>query len=134
MRQGDWQQALSREAIRHAMTPYEYGEHDCILFAANCVLAMTGIDHAEDIRGRYSNALEAAKIIKSNGFDSLGDMIASRLPEIEVREVGRGDVVLCDGPMGEFAAMVVGKTCAGPGPNGLVHVPKSQALRGFRVT
>ncbi|MEL6754937.1 MAG: hypothetical protein AAFP81_00765 [Pseudomonadota bacterium] len=134
MRRSDWQQKLSQEAIRLQNTPYEFGEHDCILFAANCVLAMTGRDLADDIRGRYKTEIGAARIIKNEGFSSLGDMIADRLPEIELREVGRGDVVLCDGPYGEFAAMVVGKTCVSPGRNGMIHIPVSQAKRGYRVT
>jgi len=133
LRRSDWQQQLSQEAIRHSQTPYEFGEHDCILFAANCVLAMTGRDPAEDIRGRYKTEIGAARIIKNAGFENLGDMIADRLPEIKPTEARRGDVVLCDGPDGEFAAMVVGKTCVGPGRDGLLHVPLSQALRAYRV-
>lgn len=119
--------------MEHANTPYVFGEHDCILFAANCVEAMTGVDLAADIRGRYKTEIGAARIIKNEGFTNLGDMIASRLPEVHLREVRRGDVVLCDGPMGEFAAMVVGKTCVGPGPKGMLHVPIQQAKRGYKV-
>lgn len=133
MRRSDWQQRLSMEAIRLQNVPYEFGEHDCILFAANCVMAMTGEDPADDIRGRYKTEIGAARIIKNSGFKSLGDMIADRLPEVAMDQVRRGDVVLCNGPHGEFAAMVVGKTCVGPGRDGMLHIPLSQALRGYRV-
>jgi hypothetical protein len=94
---------------------------------------MTGRDLAHDIRGRYKTEIGAARIIKDEGFECLGDMIADRVPEVDLKNIRRGDVVLCDGPHGEFAAMVVGKTCVGPSRDGLLHVPLSQALRGYRV-
>ena len=44
IRKGDWEQALMRHVSACERTPFAYGEHDCTMFAAGAVLAMTGHD------------------------------------------------------------------------------------------
>lgn len=129
----DWEKRFVDIGIERSVSVHEWGVHDCVIFGADAVLAMTGDDVASDVRGQYDGPISAARIIKKNGFDSLGDMIAARLPEIDVALAQRGDAVLCDGEDGEFVAIVNGHTCVGPSRFGLVHVPIKSATRAFKV-
>lgn len=132
-RKTGWDVALYDITVAAMARPHEWGVHDCITFGADCVLAMTGEDLIADLRGSYDSALSAAKIVKTAGFDSLREMIAARLPEIDVMQARRGDVVLCDGPAGEFLGVVTGHMCIGPSQAGLQHVSLAQAFCAFRV-
>ena len=129
----DWPQRLTRCAIEAQSRPFVWGAHDCATFAADCVLEMTGVDLIEGMRGRYDGPISAAKLIKNEGFDDLGDIVSGILEEIDVDRCARGDVVLCEGEEGDFLAIVVGLTAVGPTEAGLRHVPLPAAKRGFRV-
>lgn len=134
MRVRGWEQALhavTRRAMRRA---YSWGEHDCALFAADCVAAVTGEDFAADFRGRYSTEEEAQAVLASLGCASVADLPGRfGLPECLPTEARRGDVVLIPGAAGEFLGIVDGRTAVGPGPRGLAHVPLSGALKAWRV-
>jgi hypothetical protein len=129
----DWPQRLSEKMLQAQPLAHEWGSNDCVIFCADCVEAMTGLDPIEDVRGRWTSKIGAARVIKSAGFESLGEMAADRLNEIPVSECKRGDVVLCDGEAGEFLAIVIAHYCVAPGPYGLAQIPLSQAQKGFAV-
>ncbi|MEL7203199.1 MAG: hypothetical protein AAGL19_03450 [Pseudomonadota bacterium] len=132
-RKENWTLALQRVTRAASNLPHAWGSHDCVTFGADCVLAMTGSDPIENERGTYATAHEAARIVKDAGCESLGDLVAQRLPEIQVAYARRGDAVLCEGPEGVFIAICDGHTAVGPSRHGLVHVPMSQALRAYQV-
>jgi len=46
-------------------TPFAWGSHDCCLFAADAILEVTGIDIADDFRGRYADEAGAFALIES---------------------------------------------------------------------
>jgi len=48
-------------------TPFQWGIHDCTLFAADAALAMTGTDLAASYRGTYDSEIGAARIIVAAG-------------------------------------------------------------------
>lgn len=129
----DWEQRLSFACMAVTERPHAWGTHDCALYAADCVLAMTGVDLAEDYRGRYTTPVGAARMLKRAGVDNLGDFAAQMLPEIDIRAAGRGDLLICDGPEGEFFAIKIGHMCVGPSATGVLHVPVRQATRAFKV-
>lgn len=105
MRRLNWHQYLA-QTLQAAMTrPFSWGEHDCCLFAADCVLAMTGVDLAAEFRDTYHSATGAKKAILARA-DSLTALIDEMLPRADVRLVQRGDVVLFDGPQGETLGVV----------------------------
>ena len=128
-----WDVHLSSEAIAASARPHVWGKSDCVMFAGRAVEVMTGEDLLSDIRGEYDSPLTAARLIKDRGFECLGDMVADRLPEIEVSDVWRGDLALMDGPYGEFLGVCVGHKAIAPMETGLIHVPMTQATRAFRV-
>ena len=48
-----------------ATKPFQWGVHDCCLFAADAILAMTGADIADAFRGKYDDEASAFSLIKS---------------------------------------------------------------------
>lgn len=84
--------------------PFEWGRHDCVMFAANWVRLATMRDPAARWRGRYATRMEAARRIKEAGADTMlaaGDILfgAARLLQRPI-DARRGDVALHDGAFG----------------------------------
>lgn len=50
-----------------AARPFRDGEHDCLLWLADWVRELTGVDTAQDLRGRYRTSLGQARYLKANG-------------------------------------------------------------------
>ena len=51
--------------LARANEPFAWGSHDCALFAADGIQALTGVDIAADFRGKYSDEAGAIAAIKS---------------------------------------------------------------------
>jgi hypothetical protein len=108
--------------------PFEWGINDCCLFAADGVLAQTGVDLAADWRG-YTSAREAAQLI-----DRVGGLpaFAHALAEKPVARAFRGEVVLVALDGRDTFGLVAGNGhWCGPGAEGVVFRPMSEALRAF---
>jgi hypothetical protein len=114
-------------------TTYAWGHHDCALFAAGAVQAMTGIDFAAEFRGKYEDEDGARRLLTSLGCGDVGDLASRYLPEITPAEARRGDVVMIEGVLGPFLAIVDGRTAVGPSARGLTHTPLDQAVRAWGV-
>lgn len=128
-----WEHRLYEVTLRALEIPHAWGEHDCATFAADCVEALTGIDPMGTLRGRYASRTGALRLIAENGHARLSNMVAELFEDISPVLARRGDVIACDGPDGEFLAVVQGTTAVAPSPSGLLHVPIRQADRAFRV-
>ena len=61
----NWQTQLSDYLTHCYTTPFRYGQLDCGLFVAGAIEAMTGVDVATPLRGKYGNRIEAFKAIKA---------------------------------------------------------------------
>lgn len=117
----------------HMRTPYAWGRHDCALFAAGAVEAMTGVDFAADYRGKYDDEDGARRVLTTIGCEDVGDLASRYLPEIMPAEARRGDVVMIEGQRGPFLAVVDGRTAVGPSARGLTHTPVEMASRAWGV-
>lgn len=100
MRRANWPRLLAEALAAAKDTPFAWGSHDCALFAADVVLAITGADHGAVFRGRYRTANGAARALKKQGFAGLPDYLDSIFTRRPVSYARRGDVVLYDGAMG----------------------------------
>lgn len=127
----EWQSALAEVVALRMAAPFEWGVNDCCLFAADCVLAMTGHDPAADARGSYSDERGAARVLKKLG--GLAEIAAQRVgDEIPPAMARVGDVVL--GKIDrECLGICGGETWHAPSASGLVASPMSTALRAWRV-
>ncbi|MFS1539321.1 MAG: DUF6950 family protein [Candidatus Phlomobacter fragariae] len=99
MRHRNWATRLP-DTLRAAMSrPFSWGEHDCCLFTANCVIAVCDFDPCLEIRGRYRSKAGALRVLK-NDFGDLQQGVCRFFNTIPVKQVGRGDVVMFDGDEG----------------------------------
>lgn len=130
MRKVDWEARLNAYIAGVHDRPHAFGEHDCMIFCANAVRALTGRDLARGHRRKYRDKLSAASHLRSLGFADQEAMIDSLLPQKPVGFAQRGDIVLTEGGIPGVVfdgatAMIVG--------DGLVRVPRSQWLKAWEV-
>ena len=77
--------------------PFAWGENDCLNFANQAHLAMTGKPLASDWSGNYKTAFGAKrhylKLLKKQGFTSIEQALDKRLTRIHVKLPPRGSLV-----------------------------------------
>lgn len=136
-RREDWPERLLEAVARHDVLPYSLGESDSYMLTMDAVLAMTGAEPWPEVRGSYSTALGAAKLLRQRGFSNEAEAFASVFPEVPPALAIRGDIGVVPVPHGAGFAGVV---CIGTGfvgkhadRSGTIRVPRSAVLRAFRV-
>lgn len=128
-----WQIALSRAVKERMNKPFAWGTHDCCLFAAACVHAVTGKDPALDVRGTYHTAQDAAMILRDLG--GLLHVAESRFgEEVPALMAQAGDVALVRFEGRDTLAICMGGHLLAPGAERLEYIPLSEALRVWRCT
>jgi hypothetical protein len=140
MRRPDWPQRLDTVIAEKMAARFEYGVFDCMLLLADCVLAMTDVDYAKELRG-YDSKVAAYRIVAHYG--SLEAMITALLGRgpIHPSQAMRGDVVLAGielapGESGECGGVCCGTHCAfpkDPKDVGLRFLPRSVARLAWRI-
>lgn len=131
----DWPSRLTAAVDAARGKPFSWGSHDCILFAADCVAAMTGTDLAAAFRARYATRDEAYAVLAElgGGVENAITQALGRSPANNWRMAQRGDVVVVDAPTGTAAGIVVGNRIAVPEPRGLAFLPLSAARCYWRI-
>jgi hypothetical protein len=132
MRYPDWQTRLAAYLAEVRDVPFAYGFNDCALFVAGAVKAMTGDDPARGLRG-YRTMAGGQKKLKDAGFADHVALAASLLPTIPLFEAMPGDVVAVKVEGGLALGIVQGRMIYLVTPEGLGLVPRSEAVRAFRV-
>jgi hypothetical protein len=51
--------------LNYADVPFAWGTNDCCISAADAILSFTGVDLADDVRGKYHDAASAFALLKS---------------------------------------------------------------------
>jgi len=126
----DWRARLSAaiEEKRRASVP------DCGLFAADCVLAMTGDDLAERYRGRYASVAQGVELLRADGYADVCDFIGRHLSEIHPSRARAGDIMAFpNDATGWGLGVVNGERVTVPRGNGLGTVARDLATRAFEV-
>ena len=121
MRVTDWQIRLADLVHRRHLQGFAWGERDCVTWAADAVLAVTGRDPLADLRGQWHSHEEArAAILRCGG---LARACSARLgPRIKPALAAAGDVGLLR-DVGTRAVVVhVGACWMGQGEQGLVPI------------
>jgi len=126
----DWSTRLQAIVALRLSTPFAWGAHDCVLFAADCVRAVTGVDPAAGMRGRYVTERQARRLLRQRG--GLARLAAAHLgPEVSPLLAQRGDIGLCEHEGRVLLAVCNGDHWLAPGPQGLGHLER--ARRAWRV-
>lgn len=129
-RHPDWPERLAAAIDARRDVPFAWGANDCCLFAADIVLAITGVDLAADLRGMRRAA--AARYARQAG--GVRALAASRLPEVAPALAGRGDVVCAVvGDREYLGVRITGSAWCAPGAHGLVFRPAGEVVAGFKV-
>lgn len=137
-----WDLRLDEIVIQSQSRQFRYGGgegfQDCALFAADCVLAMTGVDYASELRG-YKSKIDAYRIVSTYG--SLEAMVTALLGKTPIHPAfaHRGDVMLgspelAPGEEGDEIGICLGIHVAYPQvPSGLRLLPRTTARLAWRI-
>ncbi|WP_312158136.1 DUF6950 family protein [Pantoea piersonii] len=131
MKHPDWQKRLVTVIKAAEKRPFSWGEHDCCLFAADCVEAMCGEDFAAEFRGKYDSETGAKKALLRGG-GSLERVLARFLDEVNPSLIQRGDVAVVENAGRRCAGVFYGGSVWVPGDNGLVSL-RGNLLSAWRV-
>jgi hypothetical protein len=89
----DWEPRLHTWLDQCSDRPHVYGKHDCVLFVAGAVAAMTDVDPAAHVRGRYRSAAGAVRALRLHGAGSLPTTLTAALGDpVPLAWAHRGDI------------------------------------------
>lgn len=130
-----WRDALFDYVHAAAREPFAWGSHDCALFAAGAVAAMTGKDFGSPYRGKYKTLRGGLGLLRRKGFADHAELAASLFEEIHPSKAHVGDIAAIEED-GHVALGIV----QGPriyvlrhGAAGIGTVGLLDAKRAFRV-
>lgn len=127
----DWQERFDALVAARLARPLSWGVHDCALFAADAVEAITGVRLCPELRA-YASARQAARLLASLG--GVRGLAARELgAQLPARAARVGDVVVLASGKREALGVCNGQTAIGAGAAGLVQVPMRQALAAWKV-
>ena len=132
IRKPDWEQAAARYFTRVTDQPHAWGRHDCVLFCASAVEAMTGVNLVEGIDADYQDEAGSFRVLASLGAKNLADMVDQLLEPAPMNELRRGDV-LQYGDRNGFLLINWSPRALGVSERGVVHIPFTAAARAWRV-
>lgn len=141
MRHQDWESRLDRYLTAQRAAEFCYGQLDCALFAAGAVAAMTGVDPAENLRGRYATLREGLELLTTVlGDTSLPEALSGHFGFEEFQNVkfaGRGDIALVRDPATDDELLGIvdlsGARVALVARTGLQFAPVAAIVRAWRV-
>lgn len=133
-RRPDWRTHLRMYLEDVAAHPFRPGQHDCAMFVAGGIEAMTGEDPAADWRGAYRSLAKGRALITERGFEDMVDIAASQLDEVAPIFAREGDVAVLEDDEGLPAfGLVQGALIYVLRPDGLGLVALTEARRAFRI-
>lgn len=96
-RHQNWPLLLSNFIKEKQGQEFKWGSNDCILFAADCINRLTGVDLAASYRGTYDDRQGAEILMKEFG-GLLSTLISAHLGQPSGRPLmaRRGDIVIHD--------------------------------------
>ncbi len=129
-RKDNWEKNFYDCLKEMAAQPWKWGQHDCAIMAANVIMAMTGVDLAEKVRGKYKTKRGAAGLIARAG--GLVGLIDCEI--INPTFAQRGDLCLIDDHDGEAFGICVGKDVIQAAyDGGYHHKPMKSVVRSWAI-
>ncbi len=140
----DWQSRMAQALKTRRERPFAWGRHDCGLFACDIAEAISGVDLAAALRGRYSTRRGAFRALKSfagGGIETAIEKIAKDhgCAEVPPLMAQRGDILLAEvlvhsEVLEDSLGVCLGETAAFAAAQGFVQLPIAQARRAWRVS
>ncbi|WP_051785785.1 DUF6950 family protein [Endozoicomonas numazuensis] len=126
-RREDWEVRLIDWLHKAIDTPFQWGQFDCALAAADALQAQTGHDFAKGWRGQYTTAGGALKQLLKRQCHDVYEVVARELQTIRVepQQLQRGDIAGADLANGKTLGIVWGET---------VWLPETQGLRAHSLS
>ncbi|MHB1086462.1 MAG: DUF6950 family protein [Minisyncoccota bacterium] len=116
---------------------FDWRDFNCGHLAQSAVLAITGERLGQTVLGKARSLRTATSVMRRAGFDNLGDLLASLLPEIHPSQAYVGDIaaIESDDPLGYSLGVVGGERIfvIGQEFDGLGTVDLLTAKRAFKV-
>lgn len=132
-RRPDWRGRLATYLAGLAGAPFRPGHHDCALFAAGAVEAMTGADLAADYRGTYRTIKAGRDALAAVGYASHVALVADYCPEVPAALAQVGDLAALPGDGGDALGIIQGGAVYVLTPSGLALVNRLHITKAFRV-
>ncbi len=93
-RQTGWQTRLVGVLGDEKYKTYQRGSTDCAMLVADCCLAVSGKDPAEEYRGKYGDLRGALEALKEHG--SIADALDRHFERVDPAFAQRGDAVMME--------------------------------------
>lgn len=129
----DWYERLKGYLADAAAKPFVEGKHDCALFLAGGVEAMTGTDYAARYRGRYTTTRGGLRVLRKDGFADHIAFAANHLAEKPTAFLNVGDGAVVETDAGGSLGIVQGENIYVLTPERMMLFPLMVATRGFEV-
>jgi len=132
----NWPRALSDYITENERHPFIWGEHDCLLFAAGAIKAITEHDPANFWRGKYHSAFGAARVFKDwGGIEEMVATIAGAegYEEEPVKLAQRGDLMLHHQRRWPAGGICMGVWSAFAGADQITMLKTASCARAWRV-
>lgn len=127
----DWERRLSALVTEAHGKPFAWGQHDCCTWAADCVLAQTGVDHADGIRGTYADARGSVEVLHGmGGLEGVGHRLGRVIQPLTAMH---GDIGIVLSGERELMALCNGDHWLVTGTNGLISTPFESALMAWKA-
>ncbi len=132
-RRHDWEQRLAELIEKRRGQPFVWGKNDCLTFASEVEEAIVGRRSYGWALGTYQTPRQAARNLIRSGYRSTGNGFALLYPEQSPELARRGDFATISQGLDEATGVVLGKTIAFVGGEGLTFLPASRATRVLKV-
>jgi hypothetical protein len=131
----DWRPRLASHVAAGHDRPFAYGRHDCAMFAAGAVEAVTGRNPLRDLGSApYSTLRGGLLALARSGYRAPLAYVRARVAAVPVAFARQGDLALGESPEGAALGVVGGATVLVPGTTGgLAAVPLTDATSAFEV-
>ena len=128
----NWKKRLTAYLAEVVDRPFKPGQHDCALFVAGAVQAMTGDDPARGWRG-YRSLASGRQALAKRGYSDQVALAASMLPAIAPAMAQAGDVAVVAGDDGPALGIVQGEMVFVLRREGLAILPRLAIEKAFKV-
>lgn len=133
MRYADWQDRFWASMNEAKQTPFKWGEHDCVLFAAKMADAISNSGYVSRAREAFTwTDVKEAIALTGGGLRPLVESVMG--PAVRWTQLCAGDIVLIlDDEGRESLAIHDGSQIVGPDAVGVKVIPFRCAQGGWKV-